>query len=441
MKDKTHLLKVTETHQLSSRARESLIPSAPAWYEAVLGAELSTYEAVTRPAEALRKQLKTLEAMPLPQTTAGTIWATAPQVSTAWSAASSLEEQFRCQTEVASAAAKCNVLNSVSGTSAALRAYESLTSARAGLEIFESAENAFRTLESVNSTSAAMAKKRVFDSIAGVAARTDILNSALLARNRAVEEILTPSKAASRYLEEMSGTAALQLAAEQYAKWSAPHKEFTASIARFNERLGISSARALLESMTQASEPYGLSGLMEEATQLPESEELHENALQLVRSITDTAAKAFTAQEAVAQIIQAIHATKEPQYQKLLLAILWPVVMAIVFSLVNPVADFYVKKWLEGTPKQEATKQVKEAAREAVGDVRMLKNYKFVSIQHLDLRTSPRANALVVGQLRFGQTVHVLEKERDFTLVTWRSEDGKVELQGWVFSRYLKRFG
>ena len=63
-----------------------------------------------------------------------------------------------------------------------------------------------------------------------------------------------------------------------------------------------------------------------------------------------------------------------------------------------------------------------------------------MSAQSLALRLGPKAKAQAIGNLRFGQTVRVLDKERDFTLVVWRSEDGKVEIQGWVFSRYLKRF-
>lgn len=55
------------------------------------------------------------------------------------------------------------------------------------------------------------------------------------------------------------------------------------------------------------------------------------------------------------------------------------------------------------------------------------------------MNSAPWAKAPVAGQLRFGQIVRVLVKERDFSHVVWRSEDGKVELQGGVFSLYLKR--
>lgn len=251
--------------------------------------------------------------------------------------------------------------------------------------------------------------------------------------------MLSPSKMAAKYLEELTGSNALKLAAEQATKWGAPYRDLTGALERFKDPLGISSARALLESMTKASEHFGVGRLLEKDA-LPESAEAHEEVVHLVQSVTKGVSKALTLQEAVDQIVQAIRATKEPLHQRLLVTILWPVLFAIVFAFVNPVADFYVKKWLEGTPKQEATKQVKEAAREVVGDVRLLNDYRFVSAQSLALKSGPKAKAPIVGQFRFGQTVRMLEKERGFTLVVWQSEDGKVELQGWVFSRYLKRF-
>lgn len=266
------------------------------------------------------------------------------------------------------------------------------------------------------------------------------LGSAVLARTKAIEEMLSPSKMATKYLEELTSHTVLKLAAEHAAMWSAPYKELTGALERFKEPLSVSSTRALLESMAKASELFGVRRLLEDPARLPESEEAHEEVVHLVQGITAGVSKALTAQEAVDQIVQAIQATKEPLHQRLLFTLLAPVLIAFFFALANPVGDFYVKKWLEGAPKQEATKQVKEAAREAVGDVRLLNDFRFVSAQNLALKSGPKARAPVVGQLRFGQTVRVLERERDFTLVVWRSEDGKLELQGWVFSRYLKRF-
>ncbi|KQP15568.1 hypothetical protein ASF45_28650 [Pseudorhodoferax sp. Leaf265] len=475
--------------------------SAANWYPTTIASELAAHEAMTRPVDSLRKQLEEMHADRLAFACVEQSRFAEKQVFAALAAESSALEQIRRYSKEASAAARLGTLASVAGADATLRAFEAATSVAAGLPAFESPASAMAELRAFESVAIAAAKVSSLSSIAGVdgtlravesatsvvgfesaasaaarfgvfdtvattsarfgafdsvastvaqlgafesaasaAARMEILDSAVLARNRALEEMLTPSKVAARYLEEMSGGATLQLAAEQAARWSDPYKDITASLARFNEHLGVSSARALLESMALASAPYGLLSLLEDAAHLPESDEVREEALQLVQGVTDVVSKAYTAQEAVDRIIQVILATKEPQSQRLLFAILVPVLMAIVFSFVNPVADFYVKKWLEGTPKQEAVKQVKEAAREAVGDVRLLSNYRFVNVQRLDLRSGPKAKAPVIGQLRFSQTVRILEKDRDFTLVAWRSEDGKVELQGWVFSRYLRRF-
>ncbi|MCZ8092185.1 MAG: SH3 domain-containing protein [Acidovorax sp.] len=266
------------------------------------------------------------------------------------------------------------------------------------------------------------------------------LDYTALAKTKAIEELLSPSKLAAKYFEKLTEGSTMKLAAEQAAKWSEPYKQLTGAFERFSEPLGASSVRALLESMAKANESFGVTRLLDDAVQLQESEDAHGEVAQMVQEVTLGISKALTAQEAVEQIVQAIHDTKEPKHQRLLFAILVPVLIAIVFAFVNPVADFYVKKWLDGTPKQEATKQVKEAAREAIRDFRMLNDYRFVSSQSLAVKSEPKTRAPVIGQLRFGQTVHILEKGRDFTLVVWRSENDQAELRGWVFSRYLKRF-
>jgi hypothetical protein len=314
---------------------------------------------------------------------------------------------------------------------------------QAAMEQHQVASARLSALRAVESS--ALGQLRKFAGNSSSAARFVALAPALFARTKAIEEMFSPSKLAAKYIEELTANRALQLAANQATRWRVHHSELIGAFERFQEPLSVSSARAFLESMAKASEPFGARRLLEDASQLSASDEAREDAANLVRGITEGVSNALTAQEAVDQIVQAIQATKEPLHQKLLYIILVPLLIAIVFAFVNPIADSYVKKWMEGaskqgTPKQEATKQVRAIAREAVGDVRLLNSFRFVSAQSLALKSGPRANARVVGQLMFGQLVRVLEKERNFTLVVWSSEDGEVELQGWVFSRYLKRF-
>ncbi|WP_280190368.1 SH3 domain-containing protein [Delftia sp. PS-11] len=310
--------------------------------------------------------------------------------------------------------------------------YKELTGA---LERFKeplSASSAQGILESMAKANESLSAKRLLKELRR---QLETLNSTYSLRT-AMEQ----SKMSAKYLEELTDLRALKFAAEHTAMRSTHYKALTGALERFKEPLSASSAQGILESMAKANESLSAKRLLEDATQLPKPEDAHEEAVHLVQDITAGVSKALTLQEAVDQIVQAIEATKTPLSQNLLLIVLVPLLISILSAFLNPIADFYIKKWLEETSKQEATKQVKEAARQSIGDIQLLDDFRFVSTQNLALKSGPKAKAPVVGQLRFGQTVRLLEKERDFTLVVWRSEDSKIELQGWVFSRYLRRF-
>lgn len=141
------------------------------------------------------------------------------------------------------------------------------------------------------------------------------------------------------------------------------------------------------------------------------------------------------------RVVLAIRATREPALQKWLWLALLPLIFMVLNWRVAPEFDFNVKKELEAaSSKQEATKAVKEAGLAVISEADIRREFRFVSTQVLWVRAKPGAKARVVGQLTFGNLVRMVEKDKDFALVAWRSEDGKAELQGWVFSRYLKRF-
>lgn len=433
MNDKSHPSGGATTFDVSALAGGAPALEAAKQYTSTrVAAEFAALQAAMRPAEAFRKQLEALDPTP------GIRAALEQHKLAGGASAFEAAKRFTSVRAVAEFAALQAAMRPAEALGKQLEALNSTHGIRAVLEKQKLADVHLSAVRAAESSALEQIRHhaRISDAIGGIAA----LDSALLSRTKAIEEMLSPSKMAAKYLEELTGSSTLKLAAEQALRWGAPHKELTGALERFKQPLGVSSARALLESMAKASEPFGVRRLLEDATEFSETEEALEEITQLVQGVTAGISNALTEQEAVAQIVQAIQATKEPLHQKLLFACLVPILIAIVFGFVNPVADFYVKRWLEGAPKQEATKQVKEAAREAVGDVRILNDFRFVSAQSLDLKSGPKAKAPVVGQLRFGQTVRLLERQGDFTLVVWRSEDGKVELQGWVFSRYLKRF-
>jgi hypothetical protein len=282
--------------------------------------------------------------------------------------------------------------------------------------------------------------QRKSDLMARVANDSLGLSARVIAQSKELERILAPSKLASVHLEELVGGAAFRLAAAQAARWQAPFEELTRFVDRFKEPLGDAAVRSLFESAARVSKGAGLARLVEEAAEAERSPEVQDRAVDVLHEVAARAEAELTLQGAVDQFVLAIEQTKEPLLQKLLTVWLVPFIYLLLGMVLNPVGDYYVKKHLEASSPQEATKVVKEAAIAEVGDVRLLSDYRFVTAKQLRATVTPKARAPVIGQLRFSQVVRVVEKERDFTLVAWKSEDGKVELQAWVFSRYLARF-
>jgi hypothetical protein len=224
---------------------------------------------------------------------------------------------------------------------------------------------------------------------------------------------------------------------KQVDRWDRPYSESIKSFAHYKEPPSLAAFRSLSESLARVTRQANLEG---SEGFLADDAVLHERVASALHAITVEAEAQPSLQAAVDQIIAAIEATKEPVLQKFLWFVLLPLLLLLVGACITPVTDFYIKQHLESASKQGAIKIVKEAAREALGDVSLLRDYRFVAAQRLDVRSAPGARAPALGQLRFGQVVQILQRNGDFTLVSWRNAETRAELQGWVFSRYLKRF-
>lgn len=126
--------------------------------------------------------------------------------------------------------------------------------------------------------------------------------------------------------------------------------------------------------------------------------------------------------------------------EKWLFQIWYPLFIALLMAMLAPTLDFYIKRGLERLTPRETEKVIKKEMREQVGDLRLLSMQRFISVEKLAVTMSPKAKAPVVGHLKKGAVVRLLDEQGSFTLVSWRSEDGNIEIKGWVFTRYLERF-
>ena len=138
------------------------------------------------------------------------------------------------------------------------------------------------------------------------------------------------------------------------------------------------------------------------------------------------------------RIITGIDRLSDPTHKKLLQWIVYPFIVGLAISLVNPVADHYIKKHLTSIEKKAVVKDVSHCFASFTADAQSVARFKIVTVEMLNVRRGKSVKSSVVGALYLGDIVEVIERGRKWTLVEWCGADAKASLRGWVFSRYIK---
>lgn len=123
---------------------------------------------------------------------------------------------------------------------------------------------------------------------------------------------------------------------------------------------------------------------------------------------------------------------------------------AIMLHSIWPLLVLQVDRWLNSPAErrqavQQATnKAEQDATRALVQGVprEVLKRLRIVTAPTLNVRTKPSRQSPRLSELSLGSVVYAVKttKGRDWTLVRWSSkDDDQVQVQGWVFTRYLKK--
>lgn len=205
----------------------------------------------------------------------------------------------------------------------------------------------------------------------------------------------------------------------------------------FND-LSSDSVRRIFESLNQFAEHVEDEGFDDEDIELEPRD---------ITPYSDMAREQFGQVYLNRESIEAVVTTLMDAYQKLpsvrdkkiFVTIIYPFLLAAVFSCINPYTDFIVKQKLEAA-RQTTEKSVQQAARNSGAPPHVLSSFRFVTSQTLSVRVNGRIKSPVIGTLRFAQPIEILKKEGDWTLVHYSDSENQVEIQGWVLSRYLKKF-
>jgi hypothetical protein len=166
-------------------------------------------------------------------------------------------------------------------------------------------------------------------------------------------------------------------------------------------------------------------------------EELQKLSNEIINRSTDKFAQSI--EDSFTNLIIEIQKQRDPLMQKMLMWFLYPFIVGVILSFVNPVADQFVRSNLQQT-KKEVVKEIKANVKSTVENIELLKAMKLVSADVLNVRADASNQSDLIGQLQFSSVVLVIEKRKNWSLIQWSNPDTGVSIKGWVFSRYLKSF-
>jgi Bacterial SH3 domain len=116
-----------------------------------------------------------------------------------------------------------------------------------------------------------------------------------------------------------------------------------------------------------------------------------------------------------------------------------PVIAKIIFFLLT----MFITNSLMPPPRINynlLAKQFKKEVRKIEVGTEFYGNFRFVSAQSLTVRSKNSKQSRRVGKLHFGNLVRILQKKKNWSLIEYRDKGGDVIIQGWVFTRYIRRF-
>jgi hypothetical protein len=143
--------------------------------------------------------------------------------------------------------------------------------------------------------------------------------------------------------------------------------------------------------------------------------------------------------ESIDSLTAAIEAQKDPLTQKILIFFIYPLIIVLIASFVNPIVDHSVKAYIN-PDKRALAKELKATVHSAIDDKQLLNSMRYVSADILNVRASASANAKSIAYLRFSSAVLIIEKRKNWTLIEWNDPESDAQITGWVFSRYLAKF-
>ncbi|NQT56949.1 MAG: SH3 domain-containing protein [Desulfobacteraceae bacterium] len=141
----------------------------------------------------------------------------------------------------------------------------------------------------------------------------------------------------------------------------------------------------------------------------------------------------------IERLLSEIKKVKDTCLQKIIWSFICPLIILLISLAIAPhIQD--ISKNVFSVNKAKVTKFIEREIPKTLSDKNVLYDLRFVIADVLNVRIRDYQRSDLIGTLYFGSIVRVIQKKTNWTLIVWKDEDNDLVIQGWVFSRYLKKF-
>jgi hypothetical protein len=121
------------------------------------------------------------------------------------------------------------------------------------------------------------------------------------------------------------------------------------------------------------------------------------------------------------------------------------IILGLLINILTIFATPYIENYRDNifsmVNQRQAIRTIKQEVSNSSLDKSTLKDYRYTTAKpYLNVRSSSTINSQKKGKLYLGTIIKVIYKKKNWIKVEWEDEETGEYKQGWVFTRYTKKF-
>ncbi|MCK5057727.1 MAG: SH3 domain-containing protein [Candidatus Aminicenantes bacterium] len=254
------------------------------------------------------------------------------------------------------------------------------------------------------------------------------ISEAVAGHQKQIEEILRPPKNLEKYFNQMFLETDKTIEALTGISKESPFMNIQKQF-EFNS-IDFDGMKKLSESLANMNFNFNRDGTLTIEDEMVSTEEI-QNKINEIIDDESIDIKKDTIGKTINIFIKFAINTKESIVKIIILGL---IINFLSHNVIEPLKE----KITKGILKKNKKIVIKKIQTEKFASEIYLLNVRYISAGTLNVRVKNSRKSAKIGELHFGDVVYVITKKRDWSLVLYKNDD--VEIKGWVFSRYLKKF-